>query len=80
MSLLDAQRRISLFFALCSKKPNLLMLVFNSYGRAPKIAKQAFHRHMSILLRALGSSNSQLLSIISDPPPGSDNLLMLVSS
>ncbi|PON68287.1 Symplekin/Pta [Parasponia andersonii] len=78
MSLLDAQRLISLFFALCSKKPNLLQLVFNIYGRAPKTVKQAFHRHIPILIRALGSSNSDLLSIISDPPQGSENLLTLV--
>ncbi|XP_062098821.1 uncharacterized protein LOC133804695 [Humulus lupulus] len=78
MSLLDAQRLISLFFALCSKKPNLLQLVFNIYGRAPKTVKQAFHRHIPILTRALGSSNPDLLSIISDPPQESENLLMLV--
>ncbi|KAM6544172.1 hypothetical protein CsatB_008619 [Cannabis sativa] len=78
ISILDAQRLVSLFFALCSKKPNLLQLVFNIYERAPKIVKQAFHRHIPILIRALGSSNPELLSIISDPPQGSENLLMLV--
>lgn len=41
---------------------------------------QAFHRHIPILIRALGSSYSELLNIISDPPQGSENLLMLVSA
>lgn len=40
---------------------------------------QAFHRHIPILIRALGSSYSELLHIISDPPQGSENLLALVA-
>jgi hypothetical protein len=39
---------------------------------------QAFHRHIPILVRSLGSSCSELLHIISDPPKGSENLLTLV--
>ncbi|XP_022768556.1 symplekin-like isoform X13 [Durio zibethinus] len=74
----EAQRLISLFFALCTKKPSLLQLSFDIYGRAPKIVKQAFHRHIPIVIRALGQSYSQLLLIISDPPQGSENLLTLV--
>ncbi|XP_043711545.1 uncharacterized protein LOC122660348 [Telopea speciosissima] len=78
VSLSQAQRRMSLFFALCTKKPNLLKLVFDIYGRAPKAVKQAVHRHIPILVRTLGPSKSELLHIISDPPQGSENLLMLV--
>ncbi|KAL5559889.1 hypothetical protein UlMin_036100 [Ulmus minor] len=78
ISLAESQRLISLFFALCTKKPNLLQLVFNIYGRATKTVKQAFHRHIPVLIRALGSSYTDLLHIISDPPQGSENLLMLV--
>ncbi|KAK7844557.1 symplekin [Quercus suber] len=40
MSLHEAQRLISLFFALCTKKPILLQLVFNNYCQAPKSVKQ----------------------------------------
>ncbi|KAF9608576.1 hypothetical protein IFM89_010008 [Coptis chinensis] len=78
VSVSQAQRRMSLFFALCTKKPSLLQLVFDVYGRAPKIIKQAVHRHIPVLLKNLGSSYSELLHIISDPPQGSENLLMLV--
>ncbi|XVF36517.1 hypothetical protein REPUB_Repub19eG0064800 [Reevesia pubescens] len=74
----EAQRLISLFFALCTKKPSLLQLSFDIYGRAPKVVKQAFHRHIPIVIRALGQSYSHLLRIISDPPQGSENLLTLV--
>ncbi|XP_058080830.1 uncharacterized protein LOC131228998 isoform X2 [Magnolia sinica] len=78
MFLSQAQRKMSLFFALCTKKPRLLQLVFDIYGRAPKAVKQAIHRHVPILVRTIGSSYSELLCIISDPPEGSENLLMLV--
>ncbi|XP_057503929.1 uncharacterized protein LOC130787563 isoform X1 [Actinidia eriantha] len=74
----EAQRLISLFFALCTKKPSLLQLVFDNYARAPKPVKQAIHRHVPILMRALGSAYSELLCIISDPPQGSENLLTQV--
>ncbi|XP_068656465.1 uncharacterized protein [Aristolochia californica] len=78
ISLSQAQRHMSLFFALCTKKPSLLKLVFDIYGRAPRTVKQAIHRHVPILVRTLGSSYDELLQIISDPPQGSENLLMLV--
>ncbi|XP_004299835.1 PREDICTED: symplekin-like [Fragaria vesca subsp. vesca] len=78
MSIPEVQRLISLFFALCTKKPSLIQLVFNTYGCAPQAVKQAFDRNIPVLIRALGSSNTDLLHIISDPPQGSENLLMLV--
>lgn len=39
---------------------------------------QAVHRHTPVLIRALGSSYSELLQIISDPPQGSEQLLTQV--
>nr|GFA70370.1 symplekin isoform X4 [Tanacetum cinerariifolium] len=55
----------------------LLQLVFDRYDHAPKAVKQAIHRHVPILIRALGPSYKDLLKIISDPPQGSENLLTL---
>ncbi|KAL6979654.1 adenylyl-sulfate reductase (glutathione) [Sarracenia purpurea var. burkii] len=40
VSFAEAQRLISLFFALCTKKPSLLQLVFDNYSRASKAVKQ----------------------------------------
>ncbi|RVW56247.1 hypothetical protein CK203_092253 [Vitis vinifera] len=80
----QAQRLISLFFALCTKKPNLLQLVFNIYGRAPKAVKQVY---LLFTMQSIVISNyyrgsraiiSRMLSIISDPPEGSENLLTQV--
>ncbi|XP_020672070.1 uncharacterized protein LOC110092056 isoform X1 [Dendrobium catenatum] len=76
-SFLEAQRCISLYFALCTKKHSLLRQIFAIYKRIPKAAIEAVHRHIPILVRTIGSS-PELLSIVLDPPPGSDGLLMLV--
>ncbi|PKA62685.1 hypothetical protein AXF42_Ash012272 [Apostasia shenzhenica] len=76
-SISEAQRCMSLYFALCTKKHSLLLRVFSIYKSMPKAAKEAVHRHIPILIRTIGSS-TELLSIISDPPSGSDDLLMQV--
>ncbi|KAG2380723.1 uncharacterized protein HKW66_Vig0200950 [Vigna angularis] len=55
-SVSEAQRCMSLYFALCTK---------------------AVHRQIPILVRTMGSS-LDLLETISDPPNGSENLLMQV--
>ena len=73
-----AQRFMSLYFALCTKNHALLHQVFYVYGQAPKAVKQAVHWHIPILVRIVGSSSVELLPIISDPPQGSENLLMQV--
>ncbi|KAH9555778.1 hypothetical protein CY35_08G133900 [Sphagnum magellanicum] len=78
LSISDAQRCMSLFFALCTKKHALLQQLFEVYGRASKAVKQAVHRHIPILFRTIGSSSPELLQLIADPPVGSENLLLLV--
>ncbi|MCI04129.1 symplekin-like, partial [Trifolium medium] len=40
ISFSEAQRLISLFFALCTKKPSLLQIVFDVYGQASRTVKQ----------------------------------------
>ncbi|CAK9233640.1 unnamed protein product [Sphagnum troendelagicum] len=78
VSISDAQRHMSLFFALCTKKHTLLQQLFTVYGRASKAVKQAVHRHIPKLFRTIGSSSPELLQLIADPPAGSENLLLLV--
>ncbi|KAG9453394.1 hypothetical protein H6P81_006298 [Aristolochia fimbriata] len=73
----EAQRCMSLYFALCTKKHSLLRQIFVIYKDLPKAAKQAVHRHIPILVRTIGTS-SELLAIISAPPDGSESLLMQV--
>ncbi|KAK9699144.1 hypothetical protein RND81_08G155600 [Saponaria officinalis] len=76
-SLSEAQRCMSLYFALCTKKHALLRQVFAIYKSSPDSVKQAIDGHMPILIRTMGSSPS-LLEIISDPPDGSESLLIQV--
>ncbi|KAE8728883.1 HEAT repeat-containing protein isoform 2 [Hibiscus syriacus] len=76
-SVSEAQRCMSLYFALCTKKHSLFGQIFIIYGSASKAVKQAIHRQIPILVRTMGLS-SDLLEIISDPPSGSENLLIQV--
>ncbi|CAN6463169.1 unnamed protein product [Victoria cruziana] len=73
----EAQRCMSLYFALCTKKHSLLWQVFTVYRSASEAAKEAIRKQIPILVRTIGSS-AELLSIISDLPAGSENLLMMV--
>ncbi|GAV75491.1 DUF3453 domain-containing protein/Symplekin_C domain-containing protein [Cephalotus follicularis] len=76
-SIPEAQRCMSLYFALCTKKHSLFHQIFLLYDRASKAVKQAVQLHVPILVRTMGSS-LELLEIISDPPSGSENLLLQV--
>ncbi|CAH8338242.1 unnamed protein product [Eruca vesicaria subsp. sativa] len=76
-SITEAQRCLSLYFALCTKKHALFVHVFSIYKNASDPVKEAIHRQIPILVRTMGSS-SELLKIIADPPSGSENLLMQV--
>ncbi|XP_061369219.1 uncharacterized protein LOC133312088 isoform X2 [Gastrolobium bilobum] len=73
----EAQRCMSLYFALCTKKHSLFRQVFVIYRSTSKAVKQAVHHQIPILVRTIGSS-SDLLEIILDPPNGSEDLLMPV--
>ncbi|XP_012087848.1 uncharacterized protein LOC105646588 isoform X2 [Jatropha curcas] len=73
----EAQQCMSLYFALCTKKHSLFRQIFIIYESTSKEVKEAVRRHIPILVRTMGSS-SELLEIISDPPSGSENLLIQV--
>ncbi|KAL5550451.1 hypothetical protein UlMin_000627 [Ulmus minor] len=77
LSISDAQRCMSLYFALCTKKHSLFRQVFVVFNSASKAVKQAVDRHIPILVRTMGSS-SDLLEIISDPPTESELLMQVL--
>lgn len=77
VSIAEAVRCMSLYFALCTKKHVLLQQIFSAYKNAPKTVKQAVQRQIPSLIRTIRSS-PELLYIISNPPEGSENLLMQV--
>ncbi|KAL4557934.1 hypothetical protein LXL04_036129 [Taraxacum kok-saghyz] len=76
-SITDAQRCMSLYFALCTKKHSLFRQLLVVYKNMSKAAKQAIFVQIPKLVRTIGAS-PQLLEIISDPPAGSEILLMQV--
>ncbi|KAL8167658.1 hypothetical protein V2J09_009157 [Rumex salicifolius] len=73
----EARKCMALYFALCTKKHALLRHIFGIYKISPSYVKEAVHSQMPILIRTIGSS-PVILEIISDPPEGSENLLMEV--
>ncbi|KAJ4793080.1 HEAT repeat-containing protein [Rhynchospora pubera] len=77
LGITETQQCMSLYFALCTKKHNLLREIFLIFGDIPHHAKQVVHRHIPILIRSIGTS-SDLLGILSDPPSGSEELVMKV--
>uniref|UniRef100_A0A1J3J2M7 Symplekin n=1 Tax=Noccaea caerulescens TaxID=107243 RepID=A0A1J3J2M7_NOCCA len=76
-SVTEAQRCLSLYFALCTKKHALFVHVFSIYKDASEPVKEAIHLQIPLLVRTIGSS-SELLKIIADPPSGSENLIIKV--
>ncbi|XP_062218478.1 uncharacterized protein LOC133918562 [Phragmites australis] len=78
ISVSEAKRHTSLFFALCTKRPSLLQHLFNVYGRSPEVVKQCIHWHIPSLVRNLGSSCSEMLDIIHNPPEGSEHLVTMI--
>lgn len=76
-SISEGQRRISLYFALCTKKHSFFGQIFVVYSGASEAVQKAIHQQIPMLVRTIGSS-SELLEIISDPPSGSEKLLMQV--
>lgn len=78
VSVSEAKRYSSLFFALCTKRPVLLRQLFNVYGGSPKVVKQCIHWHIPTLVRNLGSSCPEMLDIIHNPPEGSEELVTMI--
>ncbi|KAL7095340.1 hypothetical protein ACP275_10G018000 [Erythranthe tilingii] len=73
----EVQRCMSLYFALCTKKHSLLRQIFDVYKDTSKMAKQTVHRQIPLLVRTIGSSRD-LLDVVSDPPAGSEELIIQV--
>ncbi|KAF9596937.1 hypothetical protein IFM89_014516 [Coptis chinensis] len=59
------------------QKHSLFREIFVIYSNIPEAVKEAVHRQIPILVRTIGTS-SELLAIISDPPTGSESLLIQV--
>ncbi|KAF3331746.1 Symplekin [Carex littledalei] len=77
LGITEAQQCMSLYFALCTKQHNLLHEIFVLFGDMPHPAKQVVHEHIPLIVRSIITS-SDLLGIISDPPSGSERLVMKV--
>ncbi|XP_027065650.2 uncharacterized protein [Coffea arabica] len=75
--LAEGQRRMALYFAICTKNHSLFRQIFVIYESTSKAVKQAVLHHIPKLVRAIGPS-PELLQILPDPPTGSMELVMQV--
>ncbi|KAL3536521.1 hypothetical protein ACH5RR_004982 [Cinchona calisaya] len=75
--LAEGQRFMALYFALCTKNHSLFRQIFVIYESTSNAVKQGVLHHIPKLVRAIGPS-PELLGILSDPPTGSEELLMQV--
>ncbi|XP_042050087.1 uncharacterized protein LOC121795614 isoform X2 [Salvia splendens] len=76
-TVVEVQRCMALYFALCTKKHSLFRQIFYAYKDTSKVAKQVVHQQIPLLVRTIGPS-SDLLDILSDPPIGSEGLAIQV--
>lgn len=76
-SIVEVQRCVALYFALCTKKHSLFRQVFVICEKSSKAVKQVVLQQIPMLVRTIGPS-AELLNIISDPPAGRKELLMQV--
>jgi len=76
----EAARHCTLYLALCSKKPELLPLLFTSYGSWPEAAQLAVAAYARSLMRALsvGPPLPELVAAVTAPPEGAVPLLLVM--
>jgi symplekin len=60
-SITEAQRYMSLYFSLCTKKHSLLQQIFRAYKNAPKAVKWVVQRYIPILIKMKNTPGWTLL-------------------
>ncbi|TPX72985.1 hypothetical protein SpCBS45565_g00144 [Spizellomyces sp. 'palustris'] len=72
----DVVRRLELYFALCSKKHELLLELFKLYKDFHTSVQRAVRKNIPPLIKALSAQPARLLPIIRAFPEGSDWLVL----
>ncbi|KAE8258811.1 hypothetical protein A4X13_0g1428 [Tilletia indica] len=74
----DVQRFVELPFALCTKVPSMLSLVFETHPRSAPFVQRAIEKHIYKLIKALGPSNARLLELLRHHQDGAESLALVV--
>ncbi|PWZ00387.1 hypothetical protein BCV70DRAFT_160633 [Testicularia cyperi] len=74
----DVLRFVELPFSLCTKIPDMLDEIFHAYPRTPAFVREAIEKHITDLVRALGSRHQRLLTLLRNFPPGTDALALCI--
>jgi len=73
----DVQRFVELPFALCTKAPAMLALVFETYPHSPPFVQRAIEKHIYKLIKALGPGHARLLELLRNHPEGAEPLALV---
>ena len=74
----EVSRHMELFFALCSKKHDLLHELLSLFARSQKLQQQVMSQNVPKLAKLIPPTSTSLLDVIESPPPGSEVLLLLM--
>ncbi|EST09306.1 Symplekin C-terminal [Kalmanozyma brasiliensis GHG001] len=74
----DVLRFVELPFSLCTKIPDMLDEIFQTYPRTPKFVQTAIETHIVNLIRALGPNHPRLLTLLRNFPDGADSLALCI--
>jgi symplekin len=74
----EVSRHMELFFALCTKKHDLLHELLSMFARASKVQKQVMNQKVSALAKEIPATSPSVLMVVESPPRGSEILLLLM--
>jgi hypothetical protein len=74
----DLQSKMLLYFALCTRKPELLERLISVYAETGPAVRRSIHRHAPGLIRTIGMQNPQLLRLISNATVASGQFILQI--
>eukprot|EP01132_Coremiostelium_polycephalum_P002926 gene2926-3646_t len=70
------ERKLLLYFSLCTKKPSLIGDLLNIYPRYKESIQQVIQRQISVVTKTIGQSNTTLLQVITLCPKGAEPFMI----
>ncbi|QDZ17538.1 symplekin [Chloropicon primus] len=74
----EVSRHMELFFALCTKKHDLLHELLSMFARASQVQKKVMNQNVMSLAKEIPPSSPSVVVVVENPPKGSEILLLLM--
>ena len=74
----EVSRHMELFFALCTKKHDLLHELLSMFVRASTVQKQVMNQNVTSLAKLIPPTSPSVIVVVESPPRGSEILLLLM--